>query len=338
MMRTSQTLPRRPAPVASLPPRAVSPSVRLSLPRCVRFSMPIDTRDGTVSLFDTSGAGQGVVGRQGEGPGEFGWPVLVAGTGVSRQLLVGDAKPPSATFFADVQAATAVRFSGIPGMPVHLLGGSADEVLAVWTPFFGDKALPSVGLLRQGEMTAKTLFVLTNAETGVVPVVADTTGALYAGTGPSDYTIEKRAVPDGRLLRTIGPSMTVRLPTDIELARQRSNIEDAARQSGIPFDREALRSALDSFRRKPMPVFTPWGFAVDGRDRLWVATTLPSFQRDSTRIDILSREGEPVQVKVRDRVLALAIEGPLVAMLVERAHTSALGGTKGVDVYRIRDP
>ena len=43
MMRTSQTLPRRPAPVASLPPRAVSPSVRLSMPRYVRFSMPIDT-------------------------------------------------------------------------------------------------------------------------------------------------------------------------------------------------------------------------------------------------------------------------------------------------------
>ena len=289
-----------------------------------------DPSGGRVAVFDTAGNELPAIGRQGDGPGEFRWPLLVAATGEDG-LLVGDSQPPSVTLVGATADSEPVRLGGLPGMPVHLLSGNAEEVWVVWTGFEFN-AKPRVGVLEAGASRARTMFVIEDARNGVVPAVMDHNGLVYVGTNPGEYEI-RQLTREGRHVQDYGVKLPPRFPNDSDVERQRQFLSDGFARMEMPIDEGTMQTAIDTFREKAKPYFGTWGFAIDADDRLWVAT-LRSGQLDSTRVDVFSAVGEPVQMRVRDKVLALAIRDEFLAVLVERAGM-AVAGMHGIDIYNI---
>jgi len=287
-----------------------------------------DPLGGRVVLYDRHGVQIGVRGRHGQGPGEFAFPLRVYGSR-SGELFVADSRPSRVTYFsADPEPVVKIS-PPIPGMLLQILSGDASRVdLAWYDPASEPRA--KVGFVEFGAATIRERFGIhggdVNPEPGAMPaVVMDDEGIVYAGYG-TVYQIQKYA-GDGSPVATYGRTLRPILPSEADVERFREQVATMA-IAGMEVERGLVEEAVSTFRRTALPFFTPSSLAVDDQRRLWVATTGPA--GDSTRIDVFEADHEPMQVRVRDRVLAIAIRGSHVAILVERDL-----GLKGIDLYEM---
>ncbi len=288
------------------------------------------------------------VGRFGSGPGEFRRAFRVI-TDARGRIVVEDVSLRRFSIFgADLGFLSAFPGTGNPNAVLLQLDPARLTVLYTPSISMGTRRVADVEISGDRSVDRFDVFArdttirfMLKARTSLIPY--SVVGAVMTGKGeiiignPLTYRMTSFG-PDGTPLRRFGrPELPLEMETAIEAAtrseRLRRNL-DGARGKGVS-DELLSRMAGSAERLQEKPYFVQTALATDTTGRLWVATTRVT--GGMTEIDLFDSTGRFVQtVRVFDRVRALAVRLPLVAVLVERLKGDE-EGLDGIDLYRVRE-
>jgi hypothetical protein len=302
----------------------------------------IDGDEQQVNILTLSTGSSRVLGRNGDGPGEFRGAISVLAN-AHGELLVADMRLRRVSHFDEEQGF--VRSQPLPGLPLALVGWAEDSLVAAWMEL-GRSPRAVVGELNLVTGDVREVLSLFDPDSGLSPpgnpnpfsppllsVAQRRDGSLLAGEGrAATYRIVEFDT-SGTLKHVFGrPELEPEFPTSEQIAAARElNRRVTANQPARP--PPEFRQMMEESLRQPNPFFGPDAFAVDAEDRLWIATARNVGGR--TALDVFNPSGELIEtVEVRDRVMGFVFRGSRVAMVVERLAED-VRGFHGVDVYEI---
>lgn len=286
------------------------------------------------------------VGRLGGGPGEFRLPSRLI-TDARSRIAVEDPGNQRVTIFGPgLHDLTSLTSSGSNNALLLRLDPGRFTVLyspPMESPRLGDVDISADRLTDRFEVFARDTSIRSMITVGSRQLPSGFVGAIMTGKGeiivgnPVTYRMTTFA-PDGTPLRRFGrPELPVDMETPAEAATRSKLLRrdlDGAR-GGEVSDRLLSRLASQAEKPRAKPYFEPAALATDTTGRLWVATTRVT--GGTTEIDLFDGTGRFTQtLRVPDRVRALAVRLPLVAVLVERLHGDE-EGLDGIDLYRVQE-
>jgi len=305
----------------------------------------IDSYEVQVRCFNRSGDVVGVFGREGEGPGEFGWLLRLVGgpnhtVGTVDQrlhrfsvfepsgVLVGEVLFPGEANLINPVGRFATTFAG-----VSLVTYDADVIQAGAGPG-GSAALFEVDLASGEVLRTEVPPIDAEVECGMInygfPNLAG--GWVYvACEGHMVFVAE-----DGRVSVLQAPTYTGELPNERDIAALEEANRSTQRFGGL-WDREEL----ERVRNTPKNYHLVSGQQkFDDQGRLWIAT-----QRDRDEFSYLDVY-DPVEaafvasVQISDRIKGFDLLGSTLVVVVERqlAPDDPAGiADRGVDWYDVSE-
>mgnify|MGYP006277834825 CR=1 FL=1 len=300
----------------------------------------LDVHGRKVVVQPLDGSPAVTVGREGGGPGEFGWPVRLHVDQEGR-LLVADTRPLRMSLFGPNLRHRATR--PLPGMPLDFLGVRNGRAVLAWIGFRSAEAGPRIGAVDLESGAVETWFEVFEADPALrhpsptggsrrfVSVAGEAGRGILVGEG-SEYRLTAFDT-GGTVLGSLGRRGATSEPrTDREIEERLENLGRNLEAAGAPVSTRVLEQAEGRLRQQEKPLFA--GFTVDDRGRTWVVTTRST--GGESEIDIFDAGGRFVGThRVRDRALAVRVRGSKMAVLVER-RDGELEGLEGVDLYEIR--
>lgn len=286
------------------------------------------------------------VGRLGGGPGEFRTPFQLI-TDARGRIAVEDPSNQRVTIFGpDLRYLSSLTAYG--GRNVLLLRLDPGRLTVLYSPpmespSVGDVDISGDRLTDRFEVFARDTSIRSMITAGSRQFPSGFVGAIITRRGeiiignPLTYRMTAFA-PNGTPLRRFGrPEIPVAMETPAEAATRSGRLRrdlDGVRGS-VASDRQLSLLANQAEKPRAKPHFEQAALATDTAGRLWVATT--RVKGGMTEIDLFDSTGRFVQtVRVSDRVRALAVRLPLVAVLVERLKGDE-EGLDGIDLYRVRE-
>ena len=289
-----------------------------------RFACVVDSYETQVRCVDVEGAVVGLLGRKGEGPGEFESPAYLArgeeGTVGVHDLQLGrfTVFEPSGSYVAEVPAPVS-RFEPLRSFGTVLSGVEADIMVML-------------GHATSGSLM--TRFDVNIATGEVVREQASPTGPWDVTCGEVTWAIPDRAAGwvfvacEGHLIfvgdtgeATVlrAPTYLAELPDERDVTRYEEWLVAFQREQGIPASTaaESVAEAMDTYRATPKRYFLGTEHQlVDAANRFWIAT-----QRDThewSYLDVYANAEYLGSVKVRDRLRGFDLLGSTLVVLVER--------------------
>ncbi len=286
------------------------------------------------------------VGRFGGGPGEFRRPFRVI-TDARGRIAVEDVSLRRFSIFgADFGFLSS--FPALGGPNTVLLQLDAVRLTVSYAPLMetprvadldisGDRFTDRFDVFARDTTIRSMLKVRTSQiPNAFVGAVMTGRGEIIVGN-PLTYRMTAFA-PDGTPLRRFGrPELPVETETPAEAAsRSKSFVGDlGGTQGGEVSNGQLSRLASEIQKPRAKHYFVQAALAADTAGRLWVATTRVT--GGMTEIDLFDSTGRFVRtLRVPDRVRALAVRLPLVAVLVERLKGDE-EGLDGIDLYRVQE-
>lgn len=294
-----------------------------------------------VLLCTVGGGAPRMLGRRGEGPGEFEAAFAIASAGSA--IAVADARLRRVTVWDST--GNVERVVAVPGLPAALFGRRDHGVDVVWVNP-GAMTAPVLGRGGSAEQGARQLFALSlvdSAFAGAVDLPQGGPTYVVGSNGVGEYYIARNnlfriAVTDsvGRVKRVMGrPDFPIEHFEQAEVEQRLRGM--AGPGSTMPQLPDAvMKEIARGFAGKPKPVFGASAFQADGTGLLWVLTT--HYSGDSTEVDLFGQDGQQVATAwVRDTVRALAVRSGMLAVVVDRGTERE--ELPPLDVYQYRlDP
>lgn len=286
------------------------------------------------------------VGRLGGGPGEFRLPSRLIADARGR-IAVEDPGNQRVTIFGpDLRYLSSLTSYG--GRNALLLQLDPARLTVLYappmeSPRVGDVDISGDRFTDRFEVFAKDTSIRSMITVGSGHLPSSFVGAVMTARAeiivgnPLTYRMTAFA-SDGTPLRRFGrPELPLEMETPAEAATRakalRRNLDGT--RGGEVSDRQLSRLASQAEKPRAKPYFVPAALAADTTGRLWVATT--RVKGGMTQIDLFDSAGRFVQtLRVSDRVRALAVRLPLVAVLVERLNGDE-EGMDGIDLYRVQE-
>ena len=305
----------------------------------------IDVDEHQVMVARRRDGGISRIGRNGSGPGEFQTPRQVIAD-PSGRIVVDDVDTKRFTLIgSDLRYLASIP--GVEGVHTVLLQLEQARLTIVHAAPLGTPRVSDVDLTSGGIVERFDVFVMDTSVRSMISVgtaqlpnpslgaVRTTRGEIVVGN-PLTYRMTTLK-SDGAVVRRFGrPELSIEMETEAEAAKRSGALRKslAAAQGGPVSGRLLSRLARMAEGPHAKPHFVA-PLMADTTGRLWVATT--RVKGGMTEIDTFDSEGRFVQtLRVRDRVRALAVRLPLVAILVERLQGDE-EGMDGIDLYRVRE-
>ena len=303
---------------AALP---LSESEEVALLADERTACVVDSYETQVRCVDVEGAVVGVFGREGEGPGEFGYPGdLTRGEEGTVGVHDGDLGrftvfEPSGSYVSEVLV-VADYYEPFRSFGTVLSGVSLD----VFAMLGGGNSGPLM-----------TRFDVNVATGEVLREEASPSGPWDVACGEVIYGIPDRGegwvfmaceghlifvgdTGDATVLRA--PTYLAELPDERDVARREEIILSVSRMNGQPAP-EGLEEMLEEYRATPKEYRLGTEHQlVDAANRYWIAT-----QRDThdwSYLDVYENAEYVGSVKVRDRLRGFDLLGSTLVVLAER--------------------
>ena len=303
---------------AALPP---SESQNVALLADERTACAVDSYEVQVRCVDVEGAVVGVLGREGEGPGEFGSPGGLT-RGEDGTVGVHDADlgrltvfEPSGTYVSDVVVAATYYqpfrqfgtvLSGVSLDIFAMLGGGNSGPLM--TRF--DVNIATGEVLREEASPSgpwdvacgKVVFGIPDRGEGWVFMACEGHLIFVGDTG------------DATVLRA--PTYLPELPDERDVARREEMIMSLNVRNGFPASTD-VEERLEEYRATPKEYrLGTQHQLVDADNRYWIATLRDN--HDWSYLDVYENAQYVGSVKVRDRLRGFDLHGSTLVVLVER--------------------
>lgn len=278
-----------------------------------------------------------VFGREGEGPGEFdaivgierapGGRVAAMDPGTARMTVFEtDGAVVSETDLPPIFRPFQLHDGQLFGYKLGQLDFSATEELPAFVPMAADANSGEVLWHRTdlAELLDRECF------TGVAGALMPNGGLVFEVCGNDLAFLDGPDAQDATVL--VSPRYVKIFPNDRDEHNYREGLTGTGRRGGMSERDIEMRMAV--FRDTPKEwILKPRPFRLDGRNRLWVATTL--VHDAFSYFDIWTGTDYVGSVRVEDRLLAFDILGSTLVTLVERADDVEGINERGVDWYDI---
>ena len=285
-----------------------------------RTACVVDSYETRVRCVDAEGAVVGVLGRKGEGPGEFDSPAYLArgaeGTvGVyDRRLSRFTVFEPSGPYVSEVLAPQLdVPFRSfdtiLSGTSVDLMvmmgGGSSGSLMTRY-----DVNIATGELVREEASPEGPWDVACGEVTWGIP---DRVGG-WVFLACEGHLIFVDNTGDATVLRA--PTYLAELPDERDVAREEEDLMSVNRSRGFPAS-EGLEERLEEYRATSKEYrLSTADQLVDAANGYWIAT-----QRDThewSYLDVYENAEYVGSVRVRDRLRGFDLHGSTLVALVER--------------------
>ena len=298
----------------------------------------VDSYEHQIRCVDPDGTVVGVLGRAGEGPGEFRFPAALS-RGESGSVGVFDRDLRRFTVFESGGALVqTVPLSGFLGEldPAHDFG---ESLLAMETT--ANSQAYVIGAARSGfqtlyEFDIPSGTVVQKQELPPVLVQVDCGRIMYGRPNPLGGWVFLaceghivRVAEDGAAEVIRVPTYSEELPTQVEIAERVAQRQRLA-EMGLPVSQEEL----DEYKTTPKRYqLAPNAHRFDASGRWWIATLRDHLE--FSYLDVFCDGRYAGTVQVRDRLWGFDILGSRLVVVVDRYAGPDDIPTRGVDWYDI---